>query len=214
VVSEEEKKVMDKSELGKCPKCGNTTWIDRLRAHLATVQPGELADTTDLERLLAGSWDEFTGDDGGMKGYKLLGRIEDVTWQPPKLTFTIERHGGTVMGSTRAELQHWEVNVELKTAVIVKCGHRQLMPMAKRIYIKPLVERIVAAIHGGCGNELVEKHDDGTFSLKTTLIFPKGSAVNMTLEGRRKRLREAVAGVLLKDGWERLGKDIFRPPPG
>lgn len=188
--------------------------VGRLRAHLATIQPSELADTADLERLLAASWDEFTGDDGGMEGYKLLGRIEDVTWQPPKLTFTIERHGGTVMGSTRAELQHWEVNVEQKTAVIVKCGHRQLEPMAERIYIKPLVESILAATRSGSGNELVEKHEDGTFSLNTTLIFPKGSAVNMTLEGRRKRLREAVAGVLLKEGWERLGKDIFRPPAG
>jgi hypothetical protein len=101
------------------------TGLDRLRAHLATIQPGELVDTTDLEPLLAGSWDEFTGDYGGMEGYKLLGRIEDVMWQPPKLAFTIERHGGTVMGSTRAELQHWEVNVEQKTAVIVKCGQDQ-----------------------------------------------------------------------------------------
>jgi hypothetical protein len=190
------------------------TGLDRLRAHLATKQPGTIIDTTDLERLLAASRDEFTGDDGGMEGNKLLGRMEDVTWQPPKLTFSIERHGGTVMGSTRAELQHWEVNVEKKTAVIVKCGHRQLKPMAKRIYIKPLVESILAAIASGSGNELVEKHEDGTFSLNTTLIFPTGSAVKMTLEGRRKRLREAVASVLLKEGWQRLGNDIFQAPTG
>jgi len=190
------------------------TGVDLLRAHLATIQPGELADTTDLERLLAACWDQFSGDYGGMDGYKLLGRTEDVTWLPPKLTFTIERHGGTIMGSTRAELQHWEVNVEQKTAVIVKCGHRQLKPMAERIYIKPLVESILAAIRSGSENELVAKHDDGTFSLNTTLIFPKGSAVRMTLEGRRKRLREAVATVLVKEGWQRWGNDMFRPPTG
>jgi hypothetical protein len=69
----------------------------------------ENENVTDLDRLLAASWDEFTGDAGGMEGDKLLGRIEDVTWQPPKFTFTIERHGGTLMGSTRAELQDWEV---------------------------------------------------------------------------------------------------------
>lgn len=190
------------------------TGVDRLRAHLTTIQAGELADSADVERLLAASWDEFASDDGDMEGYKLLGRMDDATWQPPTLTFTIERHGGTVMGSTRAELQHWEVNVELKTAVIVKCGHRQLKPMAERIYIKPLVENILAAIRNGRGNELVKKHDDGTFSLNTTLIFPKGSAVKMTLEGRRKRLREAVASVLLKEGWKRRGNDNFQPPTG
>jgi hypothetical protein len=83
--------------------------LDRLRAHLATIVPGKITDTTDLEPLLAACWGEFSGDYGGMEGYKLLGRIEDVTWGPPTLTFTIERHGGTVMGSSRAELQHWEV---------------------------------------------------------------------------------------------------------
>jgi hypothetical protein len=188
--------------------------LDRLRAHLATTVPGKITDATALEPLLAACWDEFTVDHGGMEGYKLLGRMEDVGWQPPTLTFTVERHGGTVMGSSRAELQHWEVHVEQKTAAVVKCGHRQLKPMAERIYIKPLAESILAAIRSGSGNELVEKRDDGTFSLNTTRIFPKGSAVRMTLEGRRKRLREAVAGVLLKEGWQRLGNDIFRPPTG
>ena len=184
--------------------------LGQLRSFLATIEPGKIADTTELDRLLVASWDEFTGDDGGMEGYKLLGRMEDVTWQPPALRFVIERHGGTVLGSTRAELQHWEVNVEHKTAVIVKCGHRQLKPMAGRIYIKPLVECILAAIRSGSENEFVAKHDDGTFSLNTTLIFPTGSAVRMTLEGRRKRLREAVAAVLLKEGWDRMGNDVFR----
>ena len=113
--------------------------------------------------------------------------MEDVIWTPPKLTFAIERHGGTVMASTRAELQHWEVDLETKTAILTKTGHRQLRPMAKRIYIKPVVDRIVAAIRSGSDNELLSRQDDGTISLNTTLIFPTGSAVRMTLEGRRKR---------------------------
>jgi hypothetical protein len=70
------------------------------------------------------------------------------------------------MGSTRAGLRHGEVNLERKTAVIVKYGHQQLGPMAQRIYIKPLVGRVLAAMRCGRGHELVEKHEDGTFSLK------------------------------------------------
>jgi hypothetical protein len=84
--------------------------------------------------------------------------------------------------------------------------------MAQRIYIKPLVDRILEAIRIGSETELVSKHADGTVAVKTTAIFPTGSAVRMTLEGRRKRLREGVASVLLKEGWLRLGPDIFRPP--
>jgi hypothetical protein len=188
------------------------TAVDRLRAYLATISPGPVSDTDELERLLAASWDEFTGDDSGMEGYKLLKRIEDVAWTPPTLTFAIERDGGTVMGSTRAELQCWEIDLERKTAIVAKTGHRQLRPMAQRIYIKPLVERAIAAMRSGERDELVWWHDDGTVSLNTTLIFHGGSAVRMTLEERRKRLREAVAGVLVKEGWGRLGKDSFRPP--
>jgi hypothetical protein len=176
---------------------------------LASIPPGPVSDTTELERLLAACWDELSGDDGGMEGYKLLGRMEVVAWNPPILSFAIERHGGTVMGSTRAEVQHWEVDLEEKTATLAKTGHRQLRPMAKRISIKPLLERILNAIRLGKEDDLVSWHHDEVF-VNTTTIFPKGSAVRMTLEGRRKRLRDAVAGVLLKEGWERLGNDCFR----
>ena len=186
--------------------------MNSLVTYLATIPPGPIPDPGDLERRLAACWHEFRGDDGGMTGQKLLGRMEEVVWEPPILTFKIERHGGTVHGSSRAELQHWEVNLRQETAIIVKHGHRQLKPMAQRIYIKPLVDKILEAIRIGSESELVSKYADGTVAVKTTAIFPTGSAVRMTLEGRRKRLREGVASALLKEGWLRLGPDIFRPP--
>jgi hypothetical protein len=42
--------------------------------------------------LLAACWQEFNGDDGGMSGDKLLGRMEEVIWEPPTLSLTVERH--------------------------------------------------------------------------------------------------------------------------
>jgi hypothetical protein len=81
--------------------------IDKLQSYLATIPPGTIADTAELEGLLATCWDDFSGDHGGMEGRKLLGRMEDVAWNLPLLTFTIERHGGTALGSTRATLQEW-----------------------------------------------------------------------------------------------------------
>jgi hypothetical protein len=188
--------------------------IDNLKNYLLRLQPGPITDTGQLEQLLADCWDQFTGDDGGMLPHKLFHRMEAVAWHPPLLSFQIDRHGGTVLGSTRAEMQHWEINIDQQTAVIVKHGHRQLKPMAQRIELKPLVEQVLAAIRSGSENELVSKEDDGTIFLNTTRIFPSGSAVRMTLEGRRKRFREAVARELLKEGWQRLGKDSFRPPNG
>lgn len=147
-----------------------------------------------------------------MDGYKLLNRMENVSWQPPILSFSIERHGGTVMGSTRAELQHWEVDLVKQTATIVKTGHRQLSPMAKRVYIKPLAEELLEAIRSGKEDDRLAWHGQDEVSLCTSFIFPRKSGFRMTVGGRRNRLREAVAAVLLNEGWERLDKDTFRRP--
>jgi len=46
-----------------------------------------------------------------MTADKLLGRMEEVLWSPPDLTFSIERHGAAALGSSRAELQEWMIDV-------------------------------------------------------------------------------------------------------
>src|SRR5262249_33655693 len=130
-----------------------------LRNYLTTILPGPIADDITLEPLLAACWGDLEADDGGMESYKLLNRMEDVTWTPPRLNFAVERHGGTVMGSSRAELQHWEVDLENRTAMLAKTGHRQLRQTAQRIYVKPLVERVLTAFRNGSENELVSRHD-------------------------------------------------------
>jgi hypothetical protein len=65
--------------------------LDGLEAHLVPIQPGQIIDTSDLERLFAACWDQFSGDYGGMEGDRLLGRMEDVTWEPP-VRHTGRRH--------------------------------------------------------------------------------------------------------------------------
>src|SRR5262249_18422811 len=52
-----------------------------------------ISDKTRLEHYLAECWEELEANDSSLAGYKLLGRMEDVSWTPPRLTFTIERHG-------------------------------------------------------------------------------------------------------------------------
>ena len=85
--------------------------MEELKDYLRTIEPGRIARTGDLDRHLAEVWDDLGGDDGGMAGCKLIGRMERVEWHPPVLAFTIERHGGTAIGSTRAELQRWSVKI-------------------------------------------------------------------------------------------------------
>ncbi len=184
--------------------------VERLLAYLVVIQPGQITATDPLGRLLAASWNELDRDDGGMEGYKLLGRIEDVTWQPPKLTFTIERHGGTVMGSARAELQHWEVNVEQKTAVIVKCGHRQVQLAQTRLDVGSLAEEIAALIINHQDDVRLQWCEDGCVKILVGKILPARSAVKQTLAGRRKRFRQALYTLLCGEGWQEVKVGTFK----
>lgn len=178
-----------------------TEKLDRLRAHLASIQPGKMTEKSDLEALLAACWDEFTGDHGGMEGYKLMGRMEDVTWEPPVLSFAVERHGRTVAGSSRADLDGWTVNVETKTVLCEPLGHRQVRPMQARLKVEPLVEEIVRLILTKQKDQRLQWHDDGSVKVLVGKIIPADSVVKQTLAGRRKRFRVKLTERLAAEGW-------------
>lgn len=93
--------------------------ISKLREYLNTIPPGSIADPRALVPVLAECWAEFDGAGAESMRAAKLHRMEDVSWDPPVLAFVIERHGGTVLGSTRADLQSWGVNVETRTT---SCG--------------------------------------------------------------------------------------------
>ena len=78
--------------------------LELLRTRLwGRVEPGPISDPADLEPLLVAAWDELARRlRWSSEAYKLLKRgLEPVTWEPPFLTFTIERHGGLAMGCVR-----------------------------------------------------------------------------------------------------------------
>jgi hypothetical protein len=92
-----------------------TTGIDALREHLGSLPSGEVEKDRLLEFLVP-AWPAIDGgSDHAMAAHKLM-RIEHPSWRAPILEFDMERHGGTVLGSTRADLEHWAVDVEAGTA--------------------------------------------------------------------------------------------------
>src|SRR5262245_49932584 len=120
------------------------TKIQQLIEYLRLMPPGIIANAGALDSILANCWGELHGANAeGMEPYKLCGRMESISWDPPVLSFMIERHGGTVIGSTRAELQHWRVNVQTRSATCGTGGHRQLKPMQAKLNVKPIAEEIV-----------------------------------------------------------------------
>src|SRR5713101_1397585 len=90
-----------------------------------------------------------------------LYRLEDLEWNPPVLSFVIERHGGTVKGSTRGKLQLWQVNLEKG---IAQCNpnysFRQLTPRDPALRVEPIAEEIAHLIKEKKENEKLKWNAD------------------------------------------------------
>jgi hypothetical protein len=175
-----------------------TDAIGALSNYLVSLPTGPVNDTGYLEGLVANCWDELTGEDergkgaGGMKAHKVSKRMECVRWEPPKLTFQIERHGGFVLGSSRAEIQRWTLDMAERTRRCEPGGHRQLVPLSARLKVEPLIQRVVGLIASGEQDAWLKWHENGSVTVLVGKIIPVDSAVKQTLVGRRRRFQKAL----------------------
>src|SRR5208283_974752 len=165
--------------------------MQTLHEFLKTIASGEVPPDAvpTVEELLARSWDSLKGAGaGGMKGLKLRGRTECLAWEPPLLTFRIERHGGTVLGSTRAEMHYWVVDVSAMTAVLQRTGRRQLYAMDRRLDVKPLAAQVSSAIlKSARGHLWVKWLSDARVDVDVGKIIPPTN--KRTTADRRRRFR-------------------------
>jgi hypothetical protein len=147
----------------------------RLHACLEAFPSGEVEDREGLVELLSAAWHAIDGSsDGAMAAYKLK-RIEHPAWNPPMLEFDLERHGATVLGSTRAHVDHWRVDTRLWTAAVVECKIRQVHPAAKRWDAGEAAREIAAAIREGRTDERLQWMDDGAVRVLTPNFMPSGT---------------------------------------
>ena len=195
--------------------------MGELRRYLARFAAGHRFqddDATQLIGLLKGCWSAIHGSyEEAMAEYK-LDRVDHLEWQPPLLAFGIERHGGAMLGSSRAEKQRWEIDVDqARIADVQTHGYRQLRPNAKRFDVKPLAEEVVRIACEGRADERLKWTADKsrvTFNLTKALSLAVGSSPNQTREGRLKRLRPAVTSMMLAAGWRwQAGNTFERTPP-
>jgi hypothetical protein len=188
----------------------NTSDVASLREYLARLPPGEVDQAGEVERLLAACWDAFEGGDAeGMEGTKLHRRTKRVRWTPPILSFAIERHGGTVRGSSRAELHEWELNIDRQKAALVRRGHRQLHPNQPHLDVERIADEVAGLIAGQRPNPWLKWYPDGRVQVLAGVILPDGSAVSQTLRGRRQRLRQAIRARLERAGWYQLRANLY-----
>jgi hypothetical protein len=173
--------------------------IAALRRHLET------RGVDGLLPPLVEAWDEFLGGDAqAMAGHKLQ-RLEEPRWEPPHLSFLVERHGATVMGSSRAELQRWVVNLETRTASIDESyrRHRQLTKMNPRMDVRPLAQEVAACIAARAYDPRLRWRDADVVHPVLARVIPEQAGVpKQTLQGRRRRFLAALHEELSALGWE------------
>lgn len=176
--------------------------LAELSEFLEALDPGPIKDSTKLGKLLVHAWDLLAGSDAsGMEASKLVNRMEMAVWSPPHLTFRIERHGGTVRGSSRAELQNWRVDLGRQEAQLAESGVRQLSPMAAPLDLAPLAEGLAEQIASKTLAPELVWLPEGAVRVLIGKILPAGSAVPQTLAGRRKRFWSLLAARLEPQGW-------------
>ena len=174
----------------------------QLRNYLARMNTGPITEVSKIESLLAACWDDLgISRDGGMEGYKLYDRMEDVNWNPPLLAFQIEQHGGTVQGSSRAELQQWTIDVVTGIASFAESGFRQTRPMAARVDVNPIAEGIAALIVKGQEDERLKWFEDGRVRVEIGKVISEWTAAKRTIQGRRRHFREELEELLSRHGW-------------
>ena len=182
----------------------NDDGLDRIRRYLAIVQPGEVSgnDRSEIESLLSGCWDQLRGsDEGGMIASKLRDRTEEMRWEPPTLSFNIERHGAFVMSSSRAELQEWRIDLDRETAKLAAIRRLQKLPMEKRLDVKALAAETATLISASREDQRLKWTGAGCVRVLTGIVIPANN--NQTTTSRRKRFTTELERVLLPSGWRR-----------
>jgi hypothetical protein len=177
--------------------------MEKLQARMALYPAGPMEDTEELDDVLASYWHELDGsDEGGMEGRKLKGRMEATEWNPPLLTFNIERHGATVNGSVYAEVQHWSVNVDTGEASLKGSRRRQVSAKDKPLKVGPLVEEIIAAIVERANDHRLKW--DGDQKVRVLISSVISATNNQTRSARHKRFWDAMEEKIEPLGWTRL----------
>jgi hypothetical protein len=183
--------------------------LPALAQHLSEQPPGRIEQSDEVQDLLYRCWDELIGSsDGGMASDKLIGRMEDVEWAPPILSFGIERHGGTVQGSVYAEIQGWSVDVLAGKASQYRAGQRVVGTKNPPLKVEPLANEIAGLILTGATDQRLKWLHEDEVRVNIGLILPSDSAPNQTVQGRRRRFWAALEEKLGGEGWVKLPKRL------
>jgi hypothetical protein len=181
--------------------------LAKLRQFLNELSPGCIPEDkeTPLITLLQNAWDLLNPDyREDLFAYKLV-RMEEPRWEPPVFSFSIERHGSTAMGSTRADIQHWTINLDTLELDCKITGYRQVTEAQPGVDVTPMADELVPYIVNKSPHDWLQWTAKGRARVLTGKIFPDNSAPKETIVGRRRRLLRSLENQLTPLGWSRKG---------
>jgi hypothetical protein len=115
--------------------------------------------------VLIAAWNDLGGEDiERTEAWKLRGRMERIVWEPPELSFDLERHGSVALGGTRADVHRWSVNIERRDASVVQMPPRQVKPADARLDVGKLALEIANLIANEVDDDRLRWRDDPTVS--------------------------------------------------
>ncbi len=187
--------------------------MQELRNYLASLPTGPIAAPSHLKRLLASCWNDFEGShQENMKAEKLGNRqMEEVEWEPPILSFTIERYRVTLLGSAQTERHRWEVNVGTKEAICYNPGFRRIQPRQPAHNADPIVKEVVRLIRNHQETEWLKWNKDGSVRVVIGKVFPVFTNLNKHLIWQRDRFRAKVDERLTTAGWIKIANNHYAP---
>jgi len=177
------------------------TQLADLRQALEGVPSGALSKelVKTIEQLLSVVWDKLDGGrDTGMAAHKLRNRCQAMAWEPPVLSFEIERHGGTVLGSGNAEVQSWDVDLSEATAKVNPSGKR-VLHRNKTIDVGDLAKVVSELVVSGSKHEWLQWISPSAVSILISKIVPQTN--KQTTASRRKRFIKSLTTILSQKGW-------------
>ena len=180
--------------------------IQELRTKLDALPPGrvDVELCGGLVDLLADCWDSLPGaSETSMTQRKIsTERVEELTWEPPFLSFIIERHGGLVQGSKSAEVHKWTVDVESGKSVCRAAGFRRLKKFAERMDTQELARELVELIERRVDDPRLTLTGDTCVKVNVSHVIPDDAA-KQTTHGRRKRFRSDMEALMHAAGWRK-----------
>ncbi len=188
-----------------------TIALQNLVQHLTTLPAGPISDEGTVLILLYHAWDDLLiSNHGGFNKDKHIDRAVNLTWDPPQLTFDIERHGGFVQGSSRADIQSWSVDIQANSATNTSSRSKQMRPASPRMDMAPIVARVLASISEHSDDPWITWLDaeKSRCRLNIAQIVPD-QGPSQTVRERRKRLNGDLEKALSSAGWALVKPNYF-----